>query len=75
VEYNTERPHSALGYGPPAPQAILPKQRHGDVENAPRFPHPHIPGDDYRQMFNEALHSHPLLQKIGQVRRTSETRG
>src|ERR1017187_4551445 len=26
VEYNTERPHSALGYRPPAPQAILPKQ-------------------------------------------------
>jgi putative transposase len=24
VEYNTERPHSALGYRPPAPQAILP---------------------------------------------------
>ena len=22
--YNTERPHSALGYRPPAPQAILP---------------------------------------------------
>ncbi|MFY9682359.1 MAG: transposase, partial [Candidatus Sulfotelmatobacter sp.] len=22
VEYNTERPHSALGYRPPAPQAI-----------------------------------------------------
>src|ERR1022692_3680339 len=40
VEYNTERPHSALGYRPPAPQAILPKQPgHGDVENAPRFPH------------------------------------
>jgi hypothetical protein len=36
---NTERPHSALGYRPPAPQAILPKQPgHGDMENAPRFP-------------------------------------
>ena len=44
VEYNTERPHSALGYRPPAPQAILPKQPgHGDVENAPRFPHLHAP--------------------------------
>src|ERR1700731_106268 len=44
VEYNTERPHSALGYRPPAPQAILPKQPgHGDMENAPRFPHPHPP--------------------------------
>jgi hypothetical protein len=50
VEYNTERPHSALGYRPPAPQAILPKQPgHGDMENAPRFPHPHTPGGDYGQ--------------------------
>jgi Integrase core domain len=44
VEYNTERPHSALGYRPPAPQAILTKQPgHGDMENAARFPHPHTP--------------------------------
>jgi hypothetical protein len=26
------------------------------MENAPRFPHPHTPGDDYGQMFDEALH-------------------
>ena len=57
VEYNTERPHSALGYRAPAPQAILPKQQgHGDMENAPRFPHPHTPGDDCGQRSNEALH-------------------
>ena len=57
VEYNTERPHSALGYRPPAPQAILPKQEgHGDMENALRFPHPHTPDDDYGQLSNEALH-------------------
>jgi len=57
VEYNTERPHSALGYRPPAPQAIIPKPGHGDVENAPRFPHLHTPDDGGRgQMFNEALH-------------------
>jgi putative transposase len=55
VEYNTERPHSALGYRPPAPQTILPKG-HGDMENAARFPHPHTPGGDYGQMFNETLH-------------------
>jgi len=24
VEYNTERPHSALGYGPPSPAAFRP---------------------------------------------------
>jgi transposase InsO family protein len=57
VEYNTERPHSALGYRPPAPQAILPKPKgHGDMENAARFPHPHTPDDDYGQRFNDALH-------------------
>ncbi|MGB8725939.1 MAG: IS3 family transposase, partial [Candidatus Sulfotelmatobacter sp.] len=57
VEYNTERPHSALGYRPPAPQAILPKQPgHGDMENASRFPHPHTPGDYDGQMSNKALH-------------------
>jgi transposase InsO family protein len=56
VEYNTERPHSALGYRPPAPQAILPKPGHGDVENKTRFPHLHTPGDDYGQRSKEALH-------------------
>jgi transposase InsO family protein len=56
VEYNTERPHSALGYRPPAPQAIIPKPGHGDVENAPRFPHLHTPDDDYGQRSKEALH-------------------
>ena len=41
IEYNTRRPHSALGYRPPAPQAILPKEPgYGDVENKTRFPHP-----------------------------------
>jgi hypothetical protein len=57
VEYNTERPHSALGYKPPTPQAILPKQPgQGDMENAARFPHPHTPGDYDGQMSNKALH-------------------
>jgi transposase InsO family protein len=57
VEYNTERPHSALGYRPPAPQAIWPKQPgHGDMENAPRFPHPHTPDGGDGQMSNKALH-------------------
>ncbi len=57
VQYNTVRPHSSLGYRPPAPEAILPKQPgHGDVENAPRFPHPHTPGGDYGQTSIEALH-------------------
>jgi Integrase core domain len=57
VEYNTERPHSALGYRQPAPQAILPQQQgHGDIENAPGFPHLHVPGGDYGQMSSKELH-------------------
>jgi len=57
VQYNEVRPHSSLGYRPPAPKAILPKQPgHGDVENATRFPHPHTPDGDYGQTSNEALH-------------------
>ena len=57
VEYNTQRPHSALGYRPPAPQAIPPKQAgHGDMENAARFPHPHTLCYGYDQMSKEALH-------------------
>jgi putative transposase len=35
VQYNTVRPHSSLGYRPPAPKAILPKQEgHGDVDHS-----------------------------------------
>ena len=57
VHYNTVRPHSSLGYRPPAPVAILAKKPgHGDVENATRFPHPHTPDYDYGQISNEALH-------------------
>jgi putative transposase len=56
VQYHTVRPHSSLGYRPPAPEAILPQQLgHGDMENAPRFPHLHTPGGD-GQMSNDALH-------------------
>jgi len=57
VHYNTRRPHSSLGYRPPAPVAILAKQQgHGDVGNATRFPHPHTPDYDHGQISNEALH-------------------
>jgi hypothetical protein len=63
TEY-TERPHSALGYRPPAPEAVMPVTRnvaqqllgHGNVENKTRFPHFHTPDDDYGQLSNKALH-------------------
>ena len=67
VEYNTERPHSALGYRPPAPQAIIPKPGHGDVENTIRFPHLHTP-DDVRTKVNKRRYTNiPLGKKNGQV--------
>jgi putative transposase len=58
VHYNTRRPHSALGYRPPAPEAILhtKQEGHGDVENAARFAHLHTPADDCGQTTNKALH-------------------
>jgi len=45
IHYNTVRPHSSLGYRPPAPQACQPtnNQRHGEVESTNRFPLPHTP--------------------------------
>jgi hypothetical protein len=51
VHYNTVRPHSSLGYRPPAPQACLPanlageksanQAGHGKVESQERFPLSH----------------------------------
>src|ERR1019366_3770141 len=69
VEYNTERPHSALNYRPPGLQAILPKQEgHGDMENALRFPHPHPLRRRLRTIVQQGvtptLH---LVQKTGPV--------
>ncbi len=45
IYYNTERPHSSLGYRPPAPAARLMEinKGHGEVETAARFPLPHTP--------------------------------
>ena len=61
VQYNTVRPHSSLGYRPPAPVTMMPgvelsRKGHGDMENAARFPHPHTPGCDYELFSNKALH-------------------
>jgi hypothetical protein len=69
VQYNTVRPHSSLGYRPPAPQAILPQQPgHGDMENAARFPHPHTPGGRRRTNVQRGVTlTFHLVQKMGQV--------
>lgn len=66
VEYNTLRPHSSLGYRPPAPAAIVPatikatdkEMGCGNMETAARFPHFHTPdgGDGESTNPSTALH-------------------
>ena len=48
VHYNTVRPHSSLGYRPPAPAdwQIGTNTGHGKVESKERFPLPHTPDCD-----------------------------
>jgi transposase InsO family protein len=48
VHYNTVRPHSSLGYKPPAPEAWLTEtsQGHGKVESKKRLPLSHTPDYD-----------------------------
>ncbi len=63
VHYNTVRPHSALGYKPPAPQAWAGaagtkmntafNEGHGKVESKERFPLSHAPG--YCDEMNQKL--------------------
>ena len=48
VHSNTIRPHSSLGYRPPAPQTRMTNNKgHGEVETASRFPLLHPPEGDY----------------------------
>ena len=57
VHYNTVRPHSSLGYKPPAPEAWLTNRKgHGEVETAMRFPLLHTPDGDYLNSEVIALH-------------------
>jgi hypothetical protein len=57
VHYNTVRPHSSLGYRPPAPQAWLTSNMgHGEVETATRFPLLHTPDGGYLNSKIAALH-------------------
>jgi putative transposase len=58
VHYNTVRPHSSLGYRPPAPEAWLSSTNkgHGEVETATRFPLLHTPDGSYRNQSKAALH-------------------
>jgi putative transposase len=58
VHYNTIRPHSSLGYRPPAPEAWLTRAHtgHGEVETTSRFPLPHTPDGGYLNSEVAALH-------------------
>ena len=57
VHYNTIRPHSSLGYRPPAAEAWVAKSLgHGEVETATRFPLLHTPDCDYQSTKIAALH-------------------
>jgi putative transposase len=58
VHYNTVRPHSSLGYKPPAPEAWLTatSKGHGEVETATRFPLLHTPDGDGITNSSVALH-------------------
>jgi len=51
------RPHSSLGYKPPAPEAWLTNSKgHGEVETSTRFPLLHTPDGDYLNSEINALH-------------------
>ena len=58
VYYNTVRPHSSLGYRPPAPAAWLSVNNlgHGEVETAMRFPLLHTPDGGNLNSGIAALH-------------------
>jgi putative transposase len=57
VHYNTVRPHSSLGYRPPAPEAWVAKSLgYGEVETATRFPLLHTPDCDGLTNSSVALH-------------------
>lgn len=58
IHYNTIRPHSSLGYKPPAPAAWLTSSNtgYGEVESTQRFPLPHTPDGGYPATPITALH-------------------
>ena len=59
VHFNTERPHSSLGYRPPAPAAWQNEasKRHGKVESKERLPLSYSPDGGYLKSKIAALHS------------------
>jgi putative transposase len=58
IHYNTVRPHSSLGYKPPAPAAWLTSSNtgYGEVESTQCFPLHHTPDGGYPATPRTALH-------------------
>ena len=57
LHYNTVRPHSSLGYRPPAPEAWIAKSLgHGEAGIATLIPPPHTPHGGYLNSEIAALH-------------------
>jgi putative transposase len=76
IHYNTVRPHSSLGYRPPAPEAWVAKSLgYGEVETATRFPLPPHPRLQLSiKKVSRATLTMNLVQKIGQTSSSSKTR-
>ena len=73
VHYNTVRPHSSLGYRPPAPAARQIKTygawKSGKQRTLPTFPHPRLRRDNYYARC--ATLTLELVQNIGQTKSSS----
>ncbi len=72
IHYNTVRPHSSLGYRPPAPQACQAaiNQGHGEVESTNALstsPHPRLRRRRSYSSSRCATLTIELVQKIGQA--------
>jgi len=70
VHYNTIRPHSSLGYRPPAPQTWLASNStgYGKVETATRFPLPHTPDGGYRAVIGPGISRPRQMLVFGKIR-------
>jgi len=69
IHYNTVRPHSSLGYRPPAPETWQPELRsgYGEVESKVRFPLPHTLDGGEISANSPRYTNSSLVQKIGQA--------
>ena len=68
VHYNTVRPHSSLGYRPPAPEAWLSvNSGSGELETATRFPALHSPNGGYLDMMGSGIFEPVEMLVFGKI--------